>query len=220
MKCIEPYKILFPCTERLYYGENIVFAYVSLDPGFGLSTLISSIAYNDSIKFKLNIIYITNHSRMLESSDVICLIPADKTMAKVIYQFSTIKQIGNQLLVNTYESNDNLELPDYIYNENNEPKIINSYYLELENNLLYSENNLQFPNLFTIIYKAFDTKDNDLLQECCNVFSQILHENEKYKNENHNLKLELEKLQNNNEKQYKILSKIFNQINDVMQSNN
>lgn len=203
IQALQPYKILFPCRERLAVGEHVVFAYVILDNGIGLSTLINMIVNNDQIKFRVNIIYITNRARMLESSDLLCTIRKDGEVNAIVrYEFSIIDNITDNITDNTtsgwifrtLEVADNMDFPcNSMYQKNNVVVLDEEIISADSNELIYldSASNIGVPELFTKVYKAFDTKDEDLFQECCHHYQQIINHKAKLEHENAKMSTEL-----------------------------
>lgn len=188
IQALQHYKILFPARERLAVGESIVYAYVILDNGVGLSTLMNAIVNRDQIRFQLNIVYITSHSRILESTDVICTLHKDgETNSIVRYQFSSIEKRKGDWCFTTLEVADNMDYPDNSAYQNNNVIILEEEVIPIESQELVYLNSctrIHFPELFPRIYKAFDTKDEDLLEECCSDYNRLLVRNARLENEN------------------------------------
>lgn len=230
LQSVEPYKILFPCRERLGIGEHVVFGYVMVDNSFGLSTMINSILNQDQITFRLNLIYVTNRARMLESSDVIISLHKDGCKDAVVrYLFSIVEKLsasasangGDVWLFRTLEISDNMDFPEYRNHQSGvEPiVIIDEEKIDLKTNEIAMVNSIGnfgvlFPAVFSKVYKAFDTRDNDLFMECCQEYGTLLRSNFKLEKDNGELYLEVDKLREQNARMQCLLEKICNDINE------
>jgi hypothetical protein len=200
IESLQQHKILFPCKDMvLQYNETVVYAYVIVDYTFSVSILINAIVNNDNISIKLNIIYVTNNSRLLTSTDVICNIVKSTIIS---YEYTIANQISTNIIeFNTYKCCGGAI------------DILTSEKLNIMNeNKDYVTTN--FPCLFPKVYKAFDTKDEDLLLECSNEYKQIIDENKILKNENNKLLDQYETLLNKFNKLSSNLHKIQNIVND------
>lgn len=224
IQTIQSYKILFPCQERLAIGEHVVFAYVILDHGIGLSTLINAIINKDQIQFRLNIIYITTHARMLESTDVICTLHRDGEANSIVrYQFSIVENTSDAWIFKTLEIEDNMDYPnDSIYQkdkviileENIIPMTTQDLVFLHNPSLTYS----RVPELFTRIYKSFDTKDEDLFEECCIDYNKLLARNAKLEKDNTKLQEDLLDLRRQANTQIKFLENLQKELATQLQN--
>ena len=220
---LQPYKILFPCRERLAIGEHVVFAYVILDSGIGLSTLINAIINRDQIKFRLNIVYITNYARMLESTNVDCTLHKDGDINAIVqYQFSMVEKTASEWIFKTLEVSDNMEYPgDCMHQKNNvvvlEEEIIPRNSQEFE--YIDCRSSIRVPELFTRIYKAFDTKNEELFKECCNDYNQIIIRNARLEKDNSKLHSEFMELKYRENEQHKFLENLQDQLTTQLQKN-
>jgi len=223
IQALQHYKILFPARERLAVCESVVYAYVILDNGIGLSTLINAIINRDQIQFRLNIVYITNRARMLESTNVICTLHKDGEANSIVrYQFSCVEKQGNDWCFRMLEVADNMDYPgDSTYQKNNviilEEEIISMDSQEL----VYLDNSSRktFPELFPRIYKAFDTKDEDLFEECCSDYNKLITQNARLEKENAKLNAEMIELRYRANELNKFLENIQNQLAYQLEKN-
>ena len=223
IQTLQRYKILFPCRERLAIGEHVVFAYVILDSGIGLSTLINAIINRDQIKFRLNIVYITNYARMLESTDVICTLHKDGEINSIVrYQFSMVEKTSSEWIFKTLEVSDNMEYPGDSMHQKNNVIVLEEEIIPMNSKeLIYLDSNARmgFPELFTRIYKAFDTKDEALFEECCNDYNQIIIRNAKLEKENAKLNFELIKLRYRDNEQNVFLENLYERLATQLEKN-
>jgi hypothetical protein len=222
LKCIESYKVRFPCIEKLQPGEYVVFGYVVLDNIFGLSTLINSIVNKDQITFQLNIIYISNYSRIMESTPVICKLNNEGEKDLIIrYQFSKLEHFNGKWWIETYEAKDNIDYPDDpIYQAN---KIILLEREELEEAPSTTMIDLHipripFPSIFARVYKAFDTKDNEALIECSSEYGNLIANFQKLEKENLELRNKILLLERENRDKKKFLEQVKDDIILQLQS--
>jgi len=223
IQALQTYKILFPCRERLAIGEHVVFAYVILDNVIGLSTLINAIVNRDQIKFRLNVIYITNRARMLESSDVICTLHKDGEINSIVrYQFSMVETSNSGWIFKTLEVSDNMDYPGDSMHQKNNVIILEEETIPMDSQeLIYLDSNTRvgFPELFTRIYKAFDTKDEALFEECCNDYNNIMLRNAKFEKENAKMHAELMELRYSDNKQQVFLENLQHQLAIQLEKN-
>ncbi len=221
IQALQTYKILFPCRERLSIGEHVVFAYVILDNVIGLSTLINAIVNRDQIKFRLNVIYITNKARMLESTNVICTLHKDGELNAIVrYQFSMVETSKSGWIFKSLEVSDNMDYPGDSMHQKNNVSILEEEIIPMESKeLIYLDSNTRigFPELFTRIYKAFDTKDEALFEECCNDYNQIIIRNATLEKENAKLYSELMELRYRDNEQNLFLENLHDQLTTQLQ---
>ena len=223
IQALQQYKILFPARERLAINERVVFAYVILDNVIGLSTLINAIVNRDQIKFRLNVIYITNRTRMLESSDVICTLHKDGEINSIVrYQFSLVETSNSGWIFKTLEVSDNMDYPADSAHQKNNVIILEEEIIPMDSQeLIYLDGNTRagFPELFTSIYKAFDTKDEALFEECCNDYNHIILRNAKLEKENAKMHAELMELRYRDNEKHIFLENLQRQL-EIQLANN
>lgn len=204
---LSEYKIQFPTLERLAPNENVVFGYVLLDNGVGLSTLVNTIANQEEVTFQLNIIYITSHSRMLESLPfTITIFPQSSTTPTIVYRFSQFEPAYQR--IRTYEISDSQPVPD--------ARIISEYSIDQQNQMPITKRP-GLPSIFPRVYKAFDTRDNDELLECCNEYKNLVDTNVRLEHDNWELRRQNEELQKANTTGQAFLLHLQGQINTVLE---
>jgi hypothetical protein len=211
ISALDNYKIQFPTLECLTQGEYVVFAYVLLDNGIGLSTMVNSIANNEEISFQLNIIYITNYSRMVESLPFcLTIYPQSGTTSNIVYRFSQFERFSHK--IRTYEIIDNTST-----SLENKPvaRIVKEYLIDQQNQTPISKRP-GLPNLFPRVYKAFDTRDSDELLECCNEYKTLTDTNKLLEYQNWELRREIEELKTANATGQAFLLHLQGQINTVL----
>jgi len=223
IQALQTYKILFPCRERLAIGEHVVYAYVILDNGIGLSTLINAIINRDQIKFRLNVVYITNKVRMLESTNVICTINKDGEANSIVrYQFTMIEKGKTEWIFRMLEVADNMDYPGNSVHQKNNVIVLEEEIISMDSQeLVYLDNSLglRFPELFTRIYRAFDTKDEDLFEECCNDYIQIINRNARLEKECARLNAELMELRYRENAKNQFLEKLYDELTTQLDKN-
>jgi Na+-translocating ferredoxin:NAD+ oxidoreductase RNF subunit RnfB len=160
---------------------------------------------------------------MLESTDVICTLHKDGEINSIVrYQFSMVEKTSSEWIFKTLEVSDNMEYPGDSMHQKNNVIVLEEENIPMNSKeLIYLDSNARmgFPELFTRIYKAFDTKDEALFEECCNDYNQIIIRNAKLEKENAKLNFELMKLRYRDNEQNTFLENLYERLATQLEKN-
>jgi hypothetical protein len=198
----------------------------------GSSTVVEPPLTSRVHNIKLNIVYITNYSRMIESTPVICLLNNEGVKDAIVrYQFSRLECFSrldkmDTWQIATYEVQDNLDYPDDPddqYFQKCNCKLLdcktidmNPLYLHSQSLIVLGSSKPAFPEIFARVYKAFDTKDNNILLECCNEYNDLVKANGYLETENQKLRMQLAELKIKNTNDKLFLTKLRDDLDNLM----